>query len=123
LIAVLDESRPLFLQVASLLEESILSGAYEEESQVPSVADLSVNLRINPATALKGVNLLVERGLLVKKRGLGMFVVKGARETLRRERQTLFYKDYILPLVEEAKRLSIREEELLEMLRRGVREL
>ena len=118
----LDESRPLFQQVASLLEEAILSGAYPEETQIPSVADISVNLQINPATANKGVNLLVERGLLLKRRGLGMFVSRGAREALQKERRDMFYEDFMLPMLEEAKRLGIEEQELLLMLKRGMKQ-
>ena len=67
-----SEDRPIFLQLADRLEEGILSGAYPEESQVPSITEYSVNYRINPATALKGINLLVDAGLLYKKRGVGM---------------------------------------------------
>lgn len=70
----LTEDRPIFQQIAEQLEEAILSGAYPEESQVPSITEYSVQYRINPATALKGINLLVDAGLLYKKRGVGMFV-------------------------------------------------
>ena len=54
----LTEDRPIFQQIAEQLEEAILSGAYPEESQVPSITEYSVQYRINPATALKGINLL-----------------------------------------------------------------
>ena len=67
----LTEDRPIFQQIAEQLEEAILSGAYPEESQVPSITEYSVQYRINPATALKGINLLVDAGLLYKKRGVG----------------------------------------------------
>ena len=76
----LTEDRPIFQQIAEQLEEAILSGAYPEESQVPSITEYSVQYRINPATALKGINLLVDAGLLYKKRGVGMFVASGARD-------------------------------------------
>ena len=62
----LTEDRPIFQQIAEQLEEAILSGAYPEESQVPSITEYSVQYRINPATALKGINLLVDAGLLYK---------------------------------------------------------
>ena len=74
----LTEDRPIFQQIAEQLEEAILSGAYPEESQVPSITEYSVQYRINPATALKGINLLVDAGPLYKKRGVGMFVASGA---------------------------------------------
>ena len=88
----LTEDRPIFQQIAEQLEEAILSGAYPEESQVPSITEYSVQYRINPATALKGINLLVDAGLLYKKRGVGMFVASGAREKLRQSRRERFYQ-------------------------------
>ena len=97
----LTEDRPIFQQIAEQLEEAILSGAYPEESQVPSITEYSVQYRINPATALKGINLLVDAGLLYKKRGVGMFVASGAREKLRQ---------------------GLTDQELLELLERGMKE-
>ncbi|MEA4969670.1 MAG: GntR family transcriptional regulator [Candidatus Pelethousia sp.] len=114
-----DEERPLFLQVAALLEEAILSGAYPEESQVPSITELSVSCKINPATALKGVNLLVEQGLLYKKRGLGMFVAGGAQVRLAQERKKQFFAGYIEPLLAEAEKLGLSREDVMEMIQKG----
>lgn len=119
LLGSFDEERPLFLQVAALLEEAILSGAYQEEGQAPSITELSVSCKINPATALKGVNLLVERGLLYKKRGLGMFVAPGARQRLEGERRRQFYADYIAPLLAEARKLGFTTGEVMEMMQEG----
>lgn len=114
-----DEERPLFLQVAALLEEAILSGAYPEESQIPSITELSVSCKINPATALKGVNLLVEQGLLYKKRGLGMFVAGGARARLAQERKKQFFACYIEPLLAEAEKLGLSRADVMEMIQKG----
>ena len=94
-----DENSPIFVQLAAMLEDGIVSGAYPEESQVPSTPELAVGYKINPATALKGVNLLVEKGLLYKKRGLGMYVAAGAREKLMAERHERFREKYLEPLL------------------------
>ena len=114
-----DGERPLFLQVETLLEEAILSGAYPEEGQIPSITELSVSCKINPATALKGVNLLVERGLVYKKRGLGMFVAPGARERLQEERRRQFFVGYIQPLLAEAEKLGFTREMVAKMIWEG----
>lgn len=98
---------PIFLQVSQGLEDEILSGIYGEEEQIPSITELSANYKINPATALKGINLLVDGGIVYKKRGIGMFVASGAVQKLKEKRQEEFYNQYILPLVQEAKRLDI----------------
>lgn len=118
----LNEERPIFLQIADMLKDSILSGLYEEESQVPSITEFSVAYKINPATALKGVNILVDEGLLYKKRGLGMFVAEGAREKLAVQRKEDFYINYIKPMVKEAGALQIGKEELNRMMERGIKE-
>ena len=114
-----QEERPIFLQIAEQLEEGILSGAYPEESQVPSITEYSVTYKINPATALKGISLLVDAGLLFKKRGLGMFVATGAKEKLKSQRRDLFYHDYIEILVREARNLDLTAPELTAMIERG----
>lgn len=116
------EDRPIFLQLAEQLEEGILSGAYPEESQVPSITEYSVSCRINPATALKGINLLVDAGLLYKKRGVGMFVAAGAREQLRGARRERFYHDYIEKAVREARNLGLTAKELTKLIERGFEE-
>lgn len=118
----LTDDRPIFQQIAEQIEEGILSGAYPEESQVPSITEYSVLYRINPATALKGISLLVDAGLLYKKRGVGMFVSPGAREQLRRQRRERFYQDFVQRIVREARNLGLTDQELLALLERGMEE-
>lgn len=115
----LNDDRPIFLQIAEMLEGAILNGAYGEDDQIPSITELSVAYTINPATALKGVNLLVEQGLLYKKRGLGMFVAKGARRQLAAARRESFFAGYVEPLVSEARRLGMEEEAVTALIKRG----
>ena len=108
---------PIFLQVSQGLEDEILSGIYGEEEQIPSITELSANYKINPATALKGINLLVDGGIVYKKRGIGMFVVQGAKSQITAKRRKHFYDDYVKSLMAEAVSLGITKEELIEMIR------
>ncbi|MBE3558523.1 MAG: GntR family transcriptional regulator [Ktedonobacteraceae bacterium] len=71
---VIDDSRPIFVQIAERIENDIINGEIPEETQVPSTNQFASFYHINPATAAKGINLLVDQGILYKKRGLGMFV-------------------------------------------------
>lgn len=116
-----DGDRPIFLQLKEQLEDGILSGAYSEETQVPSITEYSVSYRINPATALKGINLLVDEGILYKKRGVGMFVAEGARQKLLEGRRERFYHDYVESAVREARNLGMTSAELSRMIERGFR--
>ena len=118
-----QDDRPIFLQLAEQLEEGILSGAYPEETQVPSITEYSVTYKINPATALKGINILVDAGLIYKKRGLGMFVASGAKETLVSQRKEQFYNNFIEKLVREAKNLDLSAQELANMIERGFKDV
>lgn len=115
-----ESQTPIFLQVSQGLEDEILSGVYREEEQIPSITELSAAYKINPATALKGINLLVDNNIVYKKRGIGMFVASGALQKLKEKRQEEFFNQYILPLVQEAKRLSISPEQLREWIERGI---
>ena len=117
---IFSPQKPLFQSIAEWLEDAILSDIYKEGEQVPSITEISMQYNINPATALKGVNLLVDFGLLHKKRGMGMFVSDGARTKLLERRQEQFYTGYIRPLIHEAKRLQIENKELYAMIERGV---
>jgi len=116
---IFNQQKPLFQSIAEWLEDAILSDIYREGDQVPSITEISMQYNLNPATALKGVNILVDSGLLFKKRGMGMFVSDGARAQLLERRQEQFFRDFIQPLLVEAKRLEINLGELKKMIERG----
>lgn len=118
----LDQEKPIFIQIAEGIEDGILTGAFPEESQIPSITEFSVTYKINPATALKGINLLVDEAVVFKKRGVGMFVAKGAIDRLKKKRQDQFYDNYIGRLVDEAKRLNITSDEIIAMIERGFKQ-
>lgn len=113
---MIDDSKPIFMQIAELIENDIVSGALAEEAQAPSTNEFAAFYRINPATAAKGVNRLVENGLLYKKRGIGMFVTRGARQQLLEARRHQFHEQFIRPLTAEASKLGIGTQELIAMI-------
>ena len=114
-----DSETPIYIQIAEEMEDAILSGAFPEESQVPSTTEISATYRINPATVLKGMALLTDEGVLYKKRGVGMFVRAGAPEQIREKRRRMFYETYIVSLLEEAGKLGIDKEELIRLIESG----
>lgn len=115
----LDGEKPIYVQMAEWIEENILSGTFPEETQIPSTTDISAQYKINPATALKGVNILVDKGIIYKKRGLGMFVSKGAEEKLRSERKQEFFEKFVKSLLSEAEKLNITKKEIVDMIEKG----
>ncbi len=118
---LIDENRPIFVQIAERIEEDILAGRLAEEEQVPSTNQFAALYQINPATAAKGVNLLVDQGILYKKRGVGMFVATGSRERLMEKRRELFFEHYVVAMLREATRLGIEEEQVIEMIQKGAK--
>lgn len=117
---LIDENRPIFVQIAERIENDIIAGELPEDAQVPSTNQFASFYQINPATAAKGVNLLVEQGILYKKRGLGMYVAPGACTKLLEKRREQFYEQYVVAMIREAEKLGITQEQLVDMIQRGV---
>ena len=114
---MIEEGKPLFLQIAEQIEDSILDGSLAEEAQAPSTNELAGFYRINPATAAKGVAMLTDKGVLYKRRGIGMFVAPGANDLLLGERGAACADRYIDPLLTEARTLGLGTDDLAALLR------
>lgn len=113
---LLNQEKSIYLQIKEMIEQDILRDILLEEERAPSTNELAKLYAINPATAAKGVNLLVEEGILYKKRGIGMFVASGAKEAIRKKRREHFFENYVKGMLTEAANLGISKEELIEMI-------
>ncbi|MDQ0229039.1 GntR family transcriptional regulator [Metabacillus malikii] len=114
---LLDQDKPIYLQIRERIEDQIVNEQLKEGEQAPSTNQLVSFYKINHATVSKGVNQLVEEGILFKKRGIGMFVADGAREKLVQKRKDAFLDNYVVGLVQEAKKLGITMQELVELIK------
>lgn len=114
----MDDGRPIFVQIAEKIEDDIIEARLAEEAQVPSTNQFAAFYQINPATAAKGVNMLVDQGILYKKRGIGMFVATGARAVLVEKRKDQFYEQYVVSMLREAVKLGITHDQLADMIRK-----
>ena len=117
-----DSEKPIYLQIADQIEEAIFVGSFKEETQIPSTTELSTTFKINPATVLKGMNLLVDRNIIYKKRGVGMFVCEGAVDIVRKNRENNFYDNYIKSIVDEAKKLNLKKDDIISLIERGFKD-
>lgn len=113
---ILTQEKSIYIQIKEMIENDILRDVLLEEERVPSTNELAKLYAINPATAAKGVNLLVDDGILYKKRGIGMFVTTGAKRKIMEERKKNFYDDYVRSLLAEAESLGITKKELISMI-------
>ena len=116
-MANLAESLPIYVRIVEGLKEAILNGQIKEEEQLPSTTYISKQYDINIATVNKAINLLVDEGLAYKKRGIGMFVKKGAVKQLIKERRETFKERYIKATIIEARRIHVSPEEIQEMVK------
>ncbi|MDY2986159.1 MAG: GntR family transcriptional regulator [Peptoniphilus sp.] len=106
------QDKPIFQQVAEFIENQILDGLLLPEEQTPSTNEFQKIYEINPATARKGLNLLVDEGIIYKKRGLGMYVSKNAKEIILTKRQEEFFNTHIPQIIKELKRINITPTQL-----------
>ena len=116
---ILTQEKSIYLQIAEMIETDILRDILLEEERVPSTNELAKLYAINPATAAKGVNILVDEGVLYKKRGIGMFVSAGAKEAILSRRKNEFYDNYVKKLLEEAASIGLGKEEVIQLIQSG----
>ena len=119
MIIKFNDEKPLFVQIAQGIEDGIIADIFLEGSQIPSTTEIATTYKVNPATVLKGMNILVEDGIIYKKRGIGMFVSEGATNKLIEKRKDEFFDSYIKNLINEANKLNLKKEDIVHMIERG----
>ena len=102
-----DDRSPIYRQIADRIKADVLNGTLDGDEQVMSTNQFAAFYRINPATAAKAFQQLVDEEVLYKKRGIGMFVSPTARDALRARRRETFFSDVVEPMVAEAEAVGI----------------
>lgn len=118
-----NDTQPIYIQIAHDLEHQILTGTLAEGDQVMSTTQYSTLYRINPATVAKGFSLLIDGGILEKRRGIGTFVAPGARELLNQRAREAFVDDHLAPLLNRAADIGMTPEALIDLIRTHFTEL
>lgn len=108
-----NSDKSIYIQIAEIIENDILIGNLKAEEQAPSTNEFARVYNINPATARKGLNILVDEDILYKKRGMGMFVTAYGRKKILKKRQKDFFESKLPELIVEAKRLEISIEDII----------
>ncbi|GMA09384.1 GntR family transcriptional regulator [Tetragenococcus halophilus subsp. flandriensis] len=107
-----DEQKPIFIQIKEQIEDQIVKKQLVEQDKIPSTTQMVQFYKVNHITISKGINLLVDEEIIYKKRGVGMFVANGARKKLLEQRKSTFADVYVLPMLQEANKLSLTDEEV-----------
>ena len=108
------QDRPVYLRLRDVIAESILDGVYGDGDALPSVRAFAAQHGANPLTAAKAYQGFQDEGLVVVRRGVGMFVAEGASERLRREARTQFLDEQWPRVVDQIRRLRIEPADLLD---------
>ena len=115
-VVTFDDQSPIYRQIADAITRDVLNGTLAEEEQVMSTNQYAAFYRINPATAAKAFQHLVDEGVLYKKRGIGMFVSSGARERLREAHRQHFVSDILTPMMDEARAIGLSLDDVIALL-------
>lgn len=112
-----DDQSPIYRQIADQIKADVLRGVLRADEQVMSTTQYAAFYRINPATAAKAFQQLVDEGIVYKRRGIGMFVSPGAQASLRAERRKTFFADVVEPMVAEARAIDIPLTDVVQHIR------
>lgn len=119
----MDSNKLIFEQVAEIVENQILDGLLKTDDRSPSTTEFANAYGINPATARKGLNILVDEGILIKKRGMGMFVTKDAKEIIKEKRKKEYLENILPDLINNLRILEISKEDLIKEIEKIYGEL
>lgn len=112
----LDDKKPIFIQIKEVIEDQIINDQLQEHDQIPSTNQLVQFYKVNHITVAKGITLLVEEGIIYKKRGVGMFVAEGAKDKLVQQRREGFAEEFVLPMLKEAKKLRLSDHDVVKII-------
>lgn len=114
-----ESDLPIYVQLAEWLENEILREQFKADEKMYSQYQLADLFTINPATAGKSLTILLDNDILYKKRGLGMFVTSDARNVILSKRKNEKLTTLVNGIVDEAERLEVPFDELIDMLKRA----
>ena len=108
------DNAPIYRQLKSQVVGMVLEGALKAGDALPSVRQVSADFRLNPITVSRAYQELVDEGLIEKRRGMGMFVVDGARDQLLAREQERFLNEEWPALLARAKALGLDVAQLVQ---------
>lgn len=112
-----NDKQPIYRQLRDLVVQRVMDGTFPEGEAVPSVRQVAADYKINHLTVAKAYQELVDMGLLEKRRGLGMFVAQGARNTLTDDEQSRFLEEEVPAFAQRVRMLGLEMEAVVERLR------
>lgn len=115
-----QDNQPIFRQLADKITEQILQGIWPEGEPLPSVRTVSADLKINHLTVMKGYQLLVDEGLVEKRRGQGMYVASGALNQLKTQQRQQFLELQIPQIAATLTQIDMSLEDFMQQLKQYI---
>jgi DNA-binding transcriptional regulator YhcF (GntR family) len=119
-VVVLNDEKPVFVQIIEMIENGILSGVYGVDELIISTPQISKLLSVNPATAQRAISVMTDRGIIYKKRGVGMAVSPTAKERILEARRAAFFEKVVPDFVRGAKRIGVFGDELMKIVKENI---
>ena len=112
----MNDDKPIYLQIMNIIEDRILDETYKTDDIIISTNQIAKIYSVNPTTAVKAVSMLTNKGILYKKRGIGMAVTNEAKSIILKERKYVFMNQQLQEIVSAANKLGISRQELIQLI-------
>lgn len=112
-----NDNQPIFRQLGEQISSQILQGIWPEGEALPSIRTVAADLKINHLTVMKSYQLLVDDGLIEKRRGQGMFVATGAIAKLKQAKRTQFIDEQVPQIADTLRYIDMDVDEFIDQLR------
>ncbi|MCA1749665.1 MAG: GntR family transcriptional regulator [Parasphingopyxis sp.] len=106
--------QPVYMKLRDKIAAAILDGTYADGDSLPSVRALAAEEGANPLTVAKAYQTFQDDGIVVVKRGVGMFVASGAATKLRKSEKDSFLNEEWPRIAAHIRRLDLDPAELLD---------
>ena len=111
---------PMYKQITDQVKDAIASGGLQPETKLPSIREMSRELKISEITIKRAYSDLENEGFIITRSGLGSYVAKINRDKLRQEKWQDIQKD-ILKILKTAERFDISTREIIALVK-GIKE-
>ena len=108
-----NENKAIYLQIADRVCEDIILGTYAEAGRIPSVREYAQMIEVSANTVARSFDYLQQKGVLLNRRGVGLFVADNAVEAIKRMRREVFLSEELEAFMRQAVLLDISEQDLL----------
>jgi DNA-binding transcriptional regulator YhcF (GntR family) len=116
----MNDEKPVFVQIIEMIEDDILLDRYGTDDLIISTPQISKLLSVNPTTAQRSIQVLTDRGIIYKKRGVGMAVTAEAKGMILAQRQKAFFERTVPDFIGGAKKIGISGDELLKIVKENL---